>query len=76
MLSKNWPPGICAKSCGTQTKVSPSLPAPTISPAASGMTEKIVHSTMIPASSDMELLPNPITKALSAVSSRDRMYTA
>ena len=53
--------------------VRPSLPAPTISPAASGMTEKIVQSTMIPASSDMELFPKPMTKALSAVSSRDRM---
>ena len=73
---KNWPPGICAKSCGTQMKVRPSLPAPTISPAASGITEKIVQSTMMPARSDIELLPNPMTKALSAVSSRARMYTA
>ena len=70
---KKRPPGIWAKSCGTQMKVRPSLPAPTISPAASGITEKIVQSTMMPASSDIELLPKPITKALSAVSSRERM---
>ena len=70
---KNCPAGIWAKSCGTQMKVRPSLPAPTISLAASGMTEKIVHITMMPASSDIELLPKPITKPLRAVSSRDRM---
>ena len=54
-------------------KVSPSLPAPTISDAASGMVEKTVQSTMIPARSDIELFPKPITKALSAVSSLARM---
>ena len=54
-------------------KVSPSLPAPTISFAACGITEKIVHSTMIPARSDIELFPKPITKAFSAVSSRARI---
>ncbi len=37
------------------------------------MTEKTVQSTMIPASSDMELLPKPMTKALRAVSSLARM---
>ena len=72
-IMKNWPPGISANSCGTQMKVMPSFPAPTIWLAASGITEKTVHSTMMPASSDMELLPKPITKALSAVSSRFRM---
>ncbi len=49
------------------------MPAPTISAAASGIVEKTVHSTMMPASSDIELLPKPITKALSAVSSFCRM---
>ena len=72
-IMKNWPPGMRAKSCGTQMKVMPSLPAPTIWLAASGITEKTVHSTMMPASSDMELLPKPITKAFRAVSSRFRM---
>ncbi len=70
---KKRPPGICAKSCGTQMKVRPSFPAPTIWAAASGITEKTVHSTMIPASSDIELFPKPITNAFSAVSSRLRM---
>jgi hypothetical protein len=70
---RNWPKGIRAKSCGTQMKVSPSLPAPTIWLAASGITEKTVQSTMMPARSDMELFPKPMTKAFSAVSSRLRM---
>ena len=70
---KKRPPGICAKSWGIQMKVSPSFPAPTIWDAASGITEKTVQSTMIPPSSDMELLPKPMTKALSAVSSFLRM---
>jgi hypothetical protein len=48
-----------ANSCGTQMNVSPSLPAPTIWLAASGMSENTVHSTMMPASSDTLLLPKP-----------------
>ena len=57
-------------------QVRPSLPAPTIWVAASGMIENTVQSTMIPARSDMELFPKPVTKAFRAVSSRERMYTA
>jgi maltose-binding protein MalE len=64
---------MCAKSCGIQMNVRPSLPAPTIWPAASGITENTVHSTMMPASSEMELLPKPMTKAFSDVSSFERM---
>jgi hypothetical protein len=59
-----------AKSCGTQMKVSPSLPAPTICEAASGISENTVHSTMMPASSETLLLPKPMMNAFSAVSSR------
>ncbi len=35
-----------------------------------------MQSTMIPASRDIELFPNPMTNALSAVSSFALMYTA
>ncbi len=70
---KKRPAGIRANSCGTQMNVSPSLPAPTISFATSGRRAKAVHSTMMPASSDMELLPKPRVKALSVVSSLRRM---
>ena len=73
MAMKNWPQGICAKSCGTQMKVIPSFPAPTMTSAASGMMENTVQRTMIPARRDMELFPKPTTNAFSAVSSRWRM---
>ena len=52
---------------------SAAFPAPTTTSAASGIVAKTVHSTMMPASSDIELFPNPITNALSAVSSLARM---
>ena len=67
------PAGIAAKSCGTQMNVSPVFPAPTISAEASGRIENTVQSTMIPASSETELLPNPSTNAFTVVSSRARM---
>ena len=70
---KKRPPGIWAKSWGIQMKVSPSLPAPTMVLAASGMVLKTVHRIMMPARSDIPLLPKPMTKAFSAVSSRERM---
>ncbi len=73
---KNLPAGIIANSWGTQMKVSPSFPAPTMSPATSGRRANAVHRTMIPASSDMELFPKPNVNALSVVSSVRRMYTA
>ena len=64
------PPGMRPKSCGTQMKVSPSFPAPTIWSAALGRIANTVQSTMIPASSDTELFPNPSMKAFKVVSSR------
>ena len=63
------PAGMRANSCGTQMNVRPSLPAPTIVSAASGMMANTVHNTMMPASRDTELLPKPRMNALSVVSS-------
>ena len=69
-IMKKGPPGMASNSRGIQMKVSPSLVAPTIWLWAAGLIANTVHSTMIPASRETELLPKPIRNELSGTSSR------
>ena len=65
------PPGIEAKRAVRWTKVSPEEPASTAARPSAVVSDmaKMVPSTATPAISETELLPRPVRKALSAMSS-------